>query len=1237
VAQVWDKLIDIDYFAWLGGGGTGGVDRFDDLLDTFSYTGNAGKAVVVDNSELKLVPITLYNKRLFTELEDAPNALVPNKMVVVNEAGTELILQDQPELPEQLLNSVGYFDYEDLTTSITPLSATSGVALKLTNDTDGANTNTSENPYGVSFVWDFVDNQFNFNELSIGDTIDIRVHIKVTTTTSNQRVDIKARLGVGSASQFDTVIYSGQFKSSGVHEISFVAPFYIGSEDILENPAELYLTTDANASVRVYGWYVRIIRRNVNIITVDYTVPDATNLVKGIVRLGGDLSGTADVPTVPGLATKVPNTRTITPSSPLTGGGALSSDLVLGIQQGGSTQSGFITSTDWNRFESAYEGKVNSISVSGTATKTLTMTKQDGTTLTATWTDINTGVWGQITGFLENQLDLKAALDLKVNTSRTITTTAPLQGGGTLGSDRTLSITQASSSVNGFLSSTDWNTFNGKQNAINGTGFVRASGTTISYDNTTYTPTARTIDTTSPLQGGGDMSANRTLSILQSSGTVSGFLSSTDWNTFNGKQDFIAAGTTAQYYRGDKTFQTLDKTAVGLANIDNTSDLNKPISTATQTALNLKQNNLSGSGIVKSTAGVISYLTDNTANWDAAYNERNNWDGGSTNLNASTGRSSLGASIVGSNLFTSTNPSAIRFLRANADNSISWLDAATFRTAIGAGTSSTVGTVTSVSALTLGTTGTDITSTVANGTTTPVITLNIPTASATNRGALSSTDWNTFNQKLSLSGGMLENSGAVYTLGIQHTSGSGIALIISKGGDGAALQVSKISGSGNAASITGGITLLSELNLITKLADEHINSAATWNAKIGGSGTTNYLPKFTGGSTLGNSQIFDNGTNVGIGTTSPSGKLEVNGGLINVVTTNPDGTLTEVFRTQITGLTGTSNWRNSIYASESSNPNNSIFKFSLANSQTTQADVMTLLGTGNVGIGTESPAVRLDFGNSVNQAFHLYTSGVDYYGLNMAGYDGSAFSTNIFSGDGGLIKFRTASGTSTQSTRMTINAVGNVGIGTTSPVYKFHVNDTSDAIVGHFSGGSSNYTLISFLSNEPNVYSTSLGSFNSGMLFRTGATDRMYIDSSGNVGIGTTSPLLTATSRGNVTINGTTSSVLTLGINEVYGGYLFADSTKVEISSNTQPIAFAANGSERMRITSGGNVGIGTTSPTKKLDVNGTAKVSGIMSLPNMPYYESNNAALSGGLTYGDLYYTVDSGLGTVRIVVNLE
>lgn len=60
---------------------------------------------------------------------------------------------------------------------------------------------------------------------------------------------------------------------------------------------------------------------------------------------------------------------------------------------------------------------------------------------------------------------------------------APIQYNNTTGA---ISITQAGASSNGFLSSTDWNTFNSKQNALNGTGFVKVNGTTVSYDNNTY-------------------------------------------------------------------------------------------------------------------------------------------------------------------------------------------------------------------------------------------------------------------------------------------------------------------------------------------------------------------------------------------------------------------------------------------------------------------------------------------------------------------------------------------------------------------------------------------------------------------------------------------------------------------------------------------------------------------------------------------------------------------------------
>ena len=112
---------------------------------------------------------------------------------------------------------------------------------------------------------------------------------------------------------------------------------------------------------------------------------------------------------------------------------------------------------------------------------------------------------------------------------------------------------------------------------------------------------------------------------------------------------------------------------------------------------------IAGGGMVYPPAGIAvstgsawgTSVSDNSANWNTAFSDRMKWDGGATGLVAATGRSSLGATTVGSNFFTLTNPSAVTFPRINADNTISTLDAATFRTAIGAGTGS--GSVTSVS------------------------------------------------------------------------------------------------------------------------------------------------------------------------------------------------------------------------------------------------------------------------------------------------------------------------------------------------------------------------------------------------------------------------------------------------------------------------------------------------------------------------------------------------------------
>jgi hypothetical protein len=93
-------------------------------------------------------------------------------------------------------------------------------------------------------------------------------------------------------------------------------------------------------------------------------------------------------------------------------------------------------------------------------------------------------------------------------------------------------------------------------------------------------------------------------------GGITGTLSAqTDLQTaLNGKEPSITAGTTSQYYRGDKTFQTLNKSAVGLGNVDNTSDANKPVSIATQTALDTKPTNklVIGTNVTGTTANTIS-------------------------------------------------------------------------------------------------------------------------------------------------------------------------------------------------------------------------------------------------------------------------------------------------------------------------------------------------------------------------------------------------------------------------------------------------------------------------------------------------------------------------------------------------------------------------------------------------------------------------------------------------------
>jgi len=185
---------------------------------------------------------------------------------------------------------------------------------------------------------------------------------------------------------------------------------------------------------------------------------------------------------------------------------------------------------------------------------------------------------------------------------------------------------------------------------------------------------------------------------------------------------------------------------------------------------------------------------------------------------------------------------------------------------------------------------------------------------------------------------------------------------------------------------------------------------------------------------------------------------------------------------------------------------------------TSQANSLIYDNGTNIGIGTTAPAVRLDYGNNVNQAFHLYTAATDYYGFNMTQYDSQGYSTNIFSGNGGYIKFRTASGTTTHSTRMVITPLGNVGIGTTSPGAKLEVagTDTSGIRIKDGSVGQGlniyqdNTTDISYLMNY----------YGGAMVFGVGNVEKLRIQNNGNVGIGTTTPAYKLTVSGGIEAGG---------------------------------------------------------------------------------------------------------------------
>lgn len=236
---------------------------------------------------------------------------------------------------------------------------------------------------------------------------------------------------------------------------------------------------------------------------------------------------------------KVATTRTISTSSPLTGGGDLSADRTLSIPKATTAIDGYLSAADWTIFNgkqaalgftpanitgATFTGDIFATNLLGTNTgdETLTTIKtklgaasasQDGYLTSANWSTFN-----------NKQDTLTYTPANKAGETFTGNISATNLSGTNTGDETTATIKTklgaATSTLDGYLLATDWIIFN------------------------TKVATSVTISTTAPLQGGGDLSNNRTLSITQAGVTTDGFLSSTDWNTFSNKQNSINLTTT---------------------------------------------------------------------------------------------------------------------------------------------------------------------------------------------------------------------------------------------------------------------------------------------------------------------------------------------------------------------------------------------------------------------------------------------------------------------------------------------------------------------------------------------------------------------------------------------------------------------------------------------------------------------------------------------------------------------